>query len=214
MCLLLRASPMMLGVVVLAVVVMVCGASAAASSPAHTSLSMLSEKPGTWDKLGGAAFKAIDVINEKQGGDAIEMEYTTVDRCKPPQFDPPEGKYVRSVDVTLTSATKEATIYYTTNLVTPTKEESLHADSNSPITIDTPGVVTLRAMAVKDGITDSSVSEAKYHIQTQVAPLLFCSVVGFSCLFDAKRMAWLDGATTDITREGHIYGISDVVLGM
>jgi hypothetical protein len=77
-----------------------------------------------------------------------------------PQFSPSPGTYVSAQTVTITSGTPSATIYYTINGTTPTTSSTLYS---APVTL--PGTTTtLKALAVKSGLDDSSVQSGTYTI--------------------------------------------------
>ena len=78
-----------------------------------------------------------------------------------PEFspDPGDGPFISSLDVTITSGTAGASIYYTTNGDTPTKDSTLY---KGPVTITK--TTTIKAIAVKDGMSDSEAAEAKYTV--------------------------------------------------
>lgn len=92
---------------------------------------------------------------------------------------PPAGKFSSGVAVTLSSATPGATIYYTTNGTTPTRESAVYAGTpivaGNHVTGDnvppaatifplTTVSMSLRAVAVKGGLNDSPVTAANYVI--------------------------------------------------
>ena len=79
-----------------------------------------------------------------------------------PEFspDPEAGSYIGSVDVTITSKTEGASIYYTTNGDTPTKDSALY---EGPVKIEES--CTIKAIAVKEGMPDSEPASAEYTIE-------------------------------------------------
>ena len=81
-----------------------------------------------------------------------------------PTADKNAGTYDAPIDVALTSTTEGASIYYTLDGTTPTGDSTLYSE---PIHIaaDT----TLKAIAVKEGCTDSSVLTAQYEFATTAA---------------------------------------------
>ena len=78
--------------------------------------------------------------------------------CNPPTFLPAAGAYTTTQSVTISSTTDGATIYYTTDGTTPTTS-SLTAQ---PVSVASS--MTIKAIAVKAGLANSSVSEAAYTI--------------------------------------------------
>ncbi len=77
-----------------------------------------------------------------------------------PTFSPAAGTYSETQNVTISCATTDATIYYTTNGTTPTTSSSVYS---SPITISE--TTTVKAIAMKQGMSNSSVASATYTIQ-------------------------------------------------
>ena len=78
-----------------------------------------------------------------------------------PIFDPEAGEVAAGTTVTISTTTEDATIYYTTNGDEPTTESTEYTE---PITINDD--MTIKAIAVKDGMTNSSVATATYTINT------------------------------------------------
>ena len=89
-------------------------------------------------------------INE--GGSAVETVAT-------PTFSPEAGVYTSAPNVTISTDTQGATIYYTTDGTDPTTSSSVYS---SPITISS--TTTIKAMAVKNGMENSAVATATYAI--------------------------------------------------
>ena len=77
--------------------------------------------------------------------------------CATPKFSPDGGVYTSTQNVTISTETDGATIYYTTDGSTPTNESTVYG---SPISVS--ATATLKAIAVKDGSYDSSVATASY----------------------------------------------------
>lgn len=77
-----------------------------------------------------------------------------------PTFSPAAGTYNEAQNVTISCTTAGATIYYTTNGDTPTTSSLVYS---TPIAIST--TTTVKAMAVKTGMDNSSVATATYTIQ-------------------------------------------------
>jgi glucosylceramidase len=76
-----------------------------------------------------------------------------------PVFNPPSGTYTAPQSVAISTATTGATIYYTTNGSTPTTSSLVYS---SPINITS--TTTIRAIATKSGLDNSSVGSATYTI--------------------------------------------------
>jgi hypothetical protein len=78
-----------------------------------------------------------------------------------PQFSPSPGTYGSTQNVTITCATSGATIYYTTNGDTPTTSSTEYAGA-----VEIAVTTTLKALAVKTGLDDSSVQSGTYTISS------------------------------------------------
>jgi autotransporter-associated beta strand protein len=76
-----------------------------------------------------------------------------------PTFSPAGGGYVGAQSVTLSCATALATIYYTTNGSTPTAGSDVYS---AAISVPLNTTLTIKAFAVKSGMTDSAVGSATY----------------------------------------------------
>ncbi|HEY1253879.1 MAG TPA: chitobiase/beta-hexosaminidase C-terminal domain-containing protein, partial [Terracidiphilus sp.] len=87
------------------------------------------------------------------GYDIVQPQVAT------PTFSLASGVYIGSQTVTISDATANATIYYTTNGITPTTNSSVYL-SSSPITISTSE--TLLALATASGYANSSIASAAY----------------------------------------------------
>ena len=88
--------------------------------------------------------------------------------CEAPTFDPVSGgTFYGSLDVTISSATSGATIYYTTDGSTPTTSSNSVA-SGGTVTINSS--CTIKAIAVAQGHDNSTVAEASYTKETLPMP--------------------------------------------
>lgn len=76
-----------------------------------------------------------------------------------PTFSVAEGTYTEAQSVTISTITEGATIYYTIDGTDPTTESNVYSEAIS-ITETT----TLKAIAVKEGMTDSEIATATYTI--------------------------------------------------
>lgn len=77
-----------------------------------------------------------------------------------PTFSPAAGKVNQGTQVTISCATSDATIYYTTDGNTPTTASTKYTGA---ITID--AAKTINAFAVKEGMTNSDVATAAYTVE-------------------------------------------------
>jgi uncharacterized repeat protein (TIGR03803 family) len=81
-----------------------------------------------------------------------------------PAFSPAGGNYAGTQNVTITSTTPDAAIYYTTNGTTPTTSSTKYT---GPIPVSE--AETIEAFATIAGSPDSAVASAAYTFQSQVA---------------------------------------------
>jgi len=81
-----------------------------------------------------------------------------------PMFSPSSGPIAFNSSVTIASANAD-TIYYTTNGDTPTTSSAVYT---TPIIINTP--MTIKALAVRSGFTNSSIATASYTQAIQATP--------------------------------------------
>ena len=122
-----------------------------------------------------ATIKAVDGkagaynIPSKQG-DEITIDVTraseyvapTEKTVETPTFNPKGGEVQEGATVTISCATEGAKIYYTTNGATPTTASTLYSGA-----IAVNQGMTLKAIAVKDGYTNSAVAQATFTIKAK-----------------------------------------------
>ncbi len=80
-----------------------------------------------------------------------------------PTSNPGAGTYYNSVNVTLSCSTTGSEIHYTTDGNTPDGSSTLYS---APITVSTVGSTTIKAIAIKIGLTSSAVVSTTYNIVT------------------------------------------------
>lgn len=79
--------------------------------------------------------------------------------CATPTFSPVAGTYTSVQNVTITSATEGATVYYTTDGSTPTTSSAVYASA-----ISVSESMTIKALAAKEGFVNSPVASSAYTI--------------------------------------------------
>ena len=116
----------------------------------------------TFTATTGKRFVVWGVNSEEEGG-------IVTPTCATPTFSPAAGVYTSAQNVTISTTTEDATIYYTEDGSTPTA-------SSTPYTgaIAVSATTTIKAIAVKEGNNNSSVASATYtiieHAGTQADP--------------------------------------------
>ena len=105
----------------------------------------------------GTTIKAI-AINGSDESDVVSATYTV--KATAPTFSVVEGTYDATQNVTLSTTTNGATIYYTTDGSTPTSSSTEYTGA-----ISISSSQTIKAIAIKSGLTDSDVSSATYTLK-------------------------------------------------
>ena len=90
--------------------------------------------------------------------------YTRITRAAMPTFNPAPGSYSSTQQVTISSTTSGAIIYYTTDGSTPATNSTKYT---APVTISVAS--TLKAIATAANLTNSAVASGVYTIQTGTA---------------------------------------------
>jgi hypothetical protein len=101
---------------------------------------------------------------------------TTQATAADPTFTPSPGTYASAQNVSLSSATPGATIYYTVDGSTPTTSSAVY---NSPIVVSA-ATLTIRAFAAATGYQSSPIVMGTYQIQGTAATPTFTPVSGTS----------------------------------
>lgn len=114
-------------------------------------------------KIAGANSTSVNVDNI-----TITSFSGTITSVATPTFSPSSGSYFESQSVTISTTTDEASIYYTLNGDDPTTSSTLYVEG-SPITIS--ATTTIKAIAVKDGLDDSSIATATYTFPAEIATI-------------------------------------------
>ena len=116
-----------------------------------------------------------------------ETPTPVVETVKTPSFNPVAGEVEEGTVVTIASETEGATIYYTTDGTAPTTA------STKGNTVTVTEDVTIKAIAVKEGMNNSAVATAAYTVKTEVQP-----VEGYSIDFESPLEAYVNWTFTNI----------------
>ena len=140
-------------------------------------------------------------------GKKAELPYVAT-----PVFDPAEGAVVSGQEVTISCATVGASIYYTTDGTNPSSSSTLYDPESKPtITAAT----TIKAIGIKDGLTNSSVAEASYTIAAPCATPTFSvaegevekgTTVTISCATDGATIYYTTDETIPTTSSSEYSG--------
>lgn len=98
-------------------------------------------------------------ISDEIAAAAFTMYVISTDAAAAPTANPAAGAVASGSSITLASTTTGATIYYTLDGSTPTRDSAKYSASNKPKITE---AGTLKAIAVKTGMADSTVLSAAY----------------------------------------------------
>ena len=104
--------------------------------------------------------KAIAVKSGMNDSAVASVSYTIKGTVATPEFSVASGAVNSGTEVTITCATEDAKIYYTTNGSEPTASSTEYAGA---ISVTPP--MTLKAIAVKEGMNNSAVASSSYTIK-------------------------------------------------
>jgi uncharacterized protein len=112
-----------------------------------------------------------------------------------------EGQVVsKGTQVTLSTATPDAAIYYTVDGSNPTADSTLYS---APITINED--VTIKALAVKDGLKDSSIAEFKYQVALSGLRIHDIQGAGHNSPVANKVVEGVEGIVTKVVDDRNFY---------
>lgn len=114
-----------------------------------------------------------------------------------PVIRPDAGTYYESIEVTITSATEGASIYYTLNGEDASEQSILY---EGPITLDVYGTYEIRAIAIKDG-NRSAQASATYTVKEQPQPGDDVEIALNNTFFGVNYNGSLNDVTEDLIGE-------------
>ena len=116
------------------------------------------------------ATKAAEINYTAVTSAPVNITVTAIGTVATPTFSPSAGAIAFNTTITLASATGADAIYYTTNGTDPTTTESAtnFKQSSTPLVITS--AVTVKALAVKAGYTNSAIASAAYTQAQAAAP--------------------------------------------
>ena len=144
--------------------------------------------------------KSITIMHEC--GDEPVLEQVAI-----PTFSPAAGSYNEVTDVTINCATAGATIYYTTDGTEPT---SLSAVYGEPIRLTT--TTTIKAIAMKGGMENSTVASAEYTLPQSVSTIAQALELKDNFIFTGNAVVTFHNSNhlyvRDETGSGLLYQVS------
>ena len=117
--------------------------------------------------------KAIAVKSGMNNSAVASVSYTIKGTVATPAFSVASGAVNSGTEVTITCSTEGAKIYYTTDGTEPTAESTEYTSA-----ISVTAAVTVKAIAVKDGMNNSAVASVSYTISSGNIPEGFVEVTG------------------------------------
>ena len=134
------------------------------------------------------------------GGALSLYKLVNANQVATPTFSPVAGTYYETQNVTITCATEDATIYYTTDGTTPSASNG--TQYTTAITVAES--MTIKAIAVKAGMDDSDVATAAYVITLpSVATPTFSPAAGtYTTSQSVEISCTTEGATIYYTTDG------------
>jgi hypothetical protein len=142
--------------------------------------------------------KAIAVKDGMTDSGMLAASYTIVDpnTVARPIARPAAGAVATGTEITLSTTTADAEIWYTVNNSAPAKNGTGSTEYAFPIPIT--AAVTIKAIAVKDTMDDSGIMEASY----TVVPAMTVIAAGFTSGSREVACYWKNGVKTDLITGG------------
>lgn len=160
-----------------------------------TSASTLYVSPLT---VSSTTLNAVAVKSGLGNSPVMTATYTISATVATPVLTPAAGSYSATQSITMTSATAGSLIYYTTDGSTPTTASTAYSTA---ITVS--ASATLKALAVKAGLTNSAIASAAYTIAVSAATPTFSPAAGtFPTAQSITMTSATPGSTIYYTTDG------------
>lgn len=131
--------------------------------------------PGASSNKGCGVQSIVIKAKDPSGGD--------IQTVATPTFSPAGGTYAEVKNVTISTETENATIYYTTNGTDPTISSNVYSSA-----ISVSKTTTIKAMAVKEGMNNSGVATATYTINLPYSGDGYVRINSLSDLTDGAKV--------------------------
>lgn len=125
---------------------------------------------------------ATGTVTVTSGSLSAQVALVAITQLPAPVFAPADGTTDTLITVAMSSTETGAIIYYTTDNSEPTTASNTYSE---PITLNTPGVYTYKAIAVKDGWENSNITTATYTVVAPVVPSI--DTIMYSTGFEAEE---------------------------
>ena len=130
----------------------------------------------------------------------VNATFTELATVAAPTFTPAAGTFITAQQVTLACATEDATIYYTLDGTDPTANSAVYSEA-----IPVSATTTVKAMAVKAGMNNSSIVSATYTIIEQMT-------IAAARALEANQYGLVQGVVTFI--DGRNVYVQDETAGI
>ena len=170
----------------------------------------LSGTTGTWT---GSSTSPIVITNTASSGHArlkvLSVTYSAgggQQTVATPTFSPEAGSYTTTQNVTISTTTDGATIYYTLDGNDPTTSSAVYS---SPIAISE--TTTVKAMAAKAGMNNSSIATAVYNF-----PVVYANIAAWKADHTATSsvVSGISGDLTAVFQSGTTLYVQDATGGL
>ena len=155
---------------------------------------------------GAMYLTSITIVWETGGSSTVETVAT-------PTFSPVAGTYTSAQDVTISCTTDGATIHYTTDGTNPTTESTEYSGA-----ISVSENMTIKAIAVKDGMNNSQIATAEYVINLPGSEMLFERVTSISASDVGKKFVFVceskNAAMGDVVNYGSKINVNNLSNGI
>ena len=155
---------------------------------------------GTFDVSSEDVTKTIKLEPISSGGSSHGS--TSVQKTSAPTASPAGGTYTSDQSVHLSTSTAGASIYYTTNGTTPTSSSTLYEGA-----ISVGKSMTIKAIAIKSGYTNSSVATFTYTINSTTPGSI--TTDSTSTTFSDVSAHWAKSYITAAVKAGYVSGYAD-----
>ncbi len=166
------------------------------------------------DEIATITFSGVQVSKARFFLDEIVLTHDAntqpTQQVATPTFNPAQGEYTEAQNVTITCATVDATIHYTTDGTEPTAESAVYAE---PIAVGE--TTTIKAIAMKAGMTNSEIATATYTINIPSGEgTTFVKVTAADQLVAGKKYIIVSGnKALGVTPTGNFLSAIDVTGG-
>ncbi|MCL2168131.1 MAG: chitobiase/beta-hexosaminidase C-terminal domain-containing protein, partial [Lentimicrobiaceae bacterium] len=150
--------------------------------------------------------------NSQTGSTSVNIDnicitnYGSSNTVATPTFNPAGGNYINTVSVTLSCATEDAVIHYTTDGTDPTITSPVYSTA-----IQVSTTTTIKAIATKTGMDNSGIASATYTFPIEVS-----NIAAFKAANTVTSSTWykITGDVTFVYRTGRYFYVKDATGGM